>query len=134
MIAIYPGVTNSVALTLNEKKTSNNTDVLFEFINQSSGLIKLFTQTDISPATSRYNLFEVRNTTTENFYNGQVNLTPAGSWLYNVYEMPVSSPPDLNPNNAIKLLEQGKVQVRELTATSSTFTSGDSINNVIFDI
>ena len=134
MITILPIIINDVVLTLTEKQTIANPSWLFEFTNDLTGQVKLFTAQDISVATSRYNQFNIKNTTIENPYNGEMNFDPAGYWSYKIYQMNLTSPVDLNPANAISIVEVGKVLVKELPTTTSTFTVNDTINNVVFDM
>lgn len=134
MITILPIIINDVVLTLTELQTIANPSWLFEFTNDLTGTVKLFTAQDISTATCRYNRFNITNTTIENPYNGEMNFTPAGYWSYKVYQMNSTSPVDLNPVNAISIVETGKVLVKEITTTIPTFTTNDTINNVVFDM
>jgi hypothetical protein len=98
-----------------------------------TGQIKLFTALDISTSTTRYNSFNIIENVTENLYNGTVSLTE-GYWTYTIYQMTPSSPVDLNPVNAVKIVEVGKVLVNDLTpSTDVTFNTDDEINNVIFE-
>lgn len=134
MILINQNSTNNVTLTLNELATSPTYSVLFEFVNDTTHTSKLFSSPDISTATDRYNRFLITENVNENLNIGTVSLSPAGYWSYTCYEMPVQSPPDLNPSNAIKILERGKVLVVSNTPDVVVeFDDGDDINNVVFE-
>lgn len=134
MIFIRQNTTNNVPLTLNELATISPFDVLFEFINDTTGDTKIFAAQDVSPATERYNRFNIIESTSENLYVGQVELAEVGYWSYTIYEMNVSSPPDLDPNNAIKVLEVGKaLVVPNSVSPDYTFTVDDNKNNVTFE-
>lgn len=133
MIYIIKNQTNSVSLTLNELVTTTPFDVLFVCINDTTGLSKTFTAIDTSTSTGRYNKYDIVDTSVEDFYNGKVNFDE-GYWTYTVYEMPQSSPPSLNVNNAIKVLEIGKLLARDNIGSSDvTFKLNDNKNNVVFD-
>lgn len=133
MLYIIKNTANNVVLTLTEKQTIATPDWLFEFTNETTGEVKLFTAPDISPATLRYNQFTITETTTEDLYAGNVELDPTGYWLYNIYEMNPTSPVDLDPVNAVTLVEQGKVLVKGADTPPDTFVVDDPINNVVFD-
>lgn len=134
MILIKQNTTNNVVLTLYEYATIYPFDVLFMFKNETTGEIKYFTASDISPATERYNQFNIIENVTENLLQGTVSLDPTGYWSYTIYEMPVASPPSIDPNNAIAIMEVGKVNVIPFaTIVTPTFTDDDEINNVVFD-
>lgn len=125
MILINPNTINKVVLTLNEKQTISNPDWLFEFINDTTGEIKIFHATDISLATARYNEFIVTDNSIENPYNGTMNFRPVGYWSYTIYEMNATSPIDLDPANAVGIVEIGKVYINgeTLQPVVPTFTT-----------
>lgn len=134
MILIKQNSTNNVVLTLYEYATIYPFDVLFEFINDQTGETKYFTSTDLSPSTERYNQFNIIENTTENLLVGQVSLEPIGYWSYTIYEMPVASPPSIDPLNAISTMEVGKVFVIPNSVTETpTFDEDDEINNAVFE-
>jgi hypothetical protein len=135
MILIRKNSTNNVVLTLNEQaEVDMPYSVLFEFTNDTTGEVKLFTTVDISPATSRFNQFHIDENFSENLEMGIVSLSPSGYWSYNLYEMTPVSPVDLDPINALSILESGKVLViEEMAMVDPTFNSNDTINNVVFD-
>lgn len=126
MITIIPNTINKVPCTLNELQTLPVADWLFEFINDTTGDVKLFTATDISTATERYNLFLITDDVIENPFNGTMNFRPVGYWSYKIYEMTPTSPIDLNPANAVGIVEMGKVYVngKSLQTIVPTFNLG----------
>lgn len=127
MIRIIKNNTNNVVLTLSEKMTVSPNDILFQFINDTSGETVIFSAVDVSPATDRYNLFFIHEGVT-------VSLILPGYWSYTIYEMPEASPPDLNPLNAITVLETGKVLVIDnVIIQDSVFDVNDQKNNIIFE-
>lgn len=133
MITIKTNQVNLVALTLNEKQTLAQADWLFVFTNDMTGQQKIFTSSDISPATSRYNLFTITDSTIENPYAGTMYFTPVGYWSYTIYEMNISSPVDLDPLNAVSIVETGKVLVNGPDTTTASFDVDNTINNKAFD-
>jgi hypothetical protein len=112
MINITRGATNSFALTLTEQldDSTPNFYYLFEFINSMTLENKLFTSSDISAYSDRYNLFTFTEGTPENPLTPKMSLRE-GSWVYSVYQMADVTPISYTASNAIKLLEVGKVWV-----------------------
>ncbi len=134
MIYIIKGQANTVVLTLNEKVTNASHDWLFSFKNDLTGQEKLFTAFDISSNTTRYNEFVITESSTENVYNGTIELTPTGYWSYTVYEMADTSPTILLPASAIGIVETGKVFVYDTTENvNHTFTTDEDKNNQVFN-
>lgn len=136
MIYIKQNTENNVVLTLSEYIDIEfpTYDVLFKFINDTTGEEKIFAAADISPATGRYNQFNIEENITENLSAGIVSLTPEGYWSYYIYQMETASPPNLNPDDAIKVLEIGKVLVTvESETVTPTFDNDDDKNNVVFE-
>lgn len=136
MIQIIKGQANTVVVTLKEKQTLTNPDFLFELTNDQGGTVtrKLFTADDISSFNDRYNKFVITDSTTELPLQGQMNFTPAGYWSYTIYEMAQASPNDLDPDNAVKVLETGKAEVIDNTpSTDVEFDEDDNINNTTFN-
>jgi len=126
VIYLYKGQANTVVLTLNEKAVNTSYDVLFEFTNQLSGEVLLFTASDLSTV-DRYNKFTITESSLQNLYYGRVKLE-SGQWTYSVFEMPVSSPKSLVKANSIGTLEIGRVTVYESTTTNEFNTSEDMDN------
>lgn len=134
MIHIIKNTSRNISLTLNELATLTLFDVLFKFVNDTTGETKIFSAQDISPATERYNEFVIIENAIEDLYNGKVELSPVGYWSYTIYEMAVTSPPDLDPTNAISILETGKVLVQSNAASTDVeFDDNDTKNNVVFE-
>ena len=126
MIYITKGQANTVVLTLNENATTTTHDWLFEFVNDVTGETKTFTAFELSTNTGRYNKFTFTESSTENVYNGTIELTDSGFWTYTVFEMAVSSPVSLVKANALATVETGKVWVYDSTANPITVFVGDS--------
>ncbi len=110
MIYLYKNQSNTVVLTLDEKATNSTHDWLFEFTNDITNSVKYATLSDISTTPLRYNEF--------NLTEGVDVLLQEGSWTYRVYEMPVLSPPSINPNLAYGVVEVGKVWVEDLSVNN----------------
>ena len=134
MILIKTNQSNLVALTLTEKQTQSNVDWLFQFTNDTTGQIKIFSALDISLATQRYNEFIIIDGPNDIPSSGTMNFRPVGYWSYVIYEMPISSPPDLDPSNALGIVEIGKVLVVDSTViVTPTYSDNDSINNIVYE-
>ncbi len=124
----------NVVATLNELiQGTFSFDFLFSFTNDTTLETKLFSAPDISTATERYNRFNIIETTNEDLYYGSVELEPEGYWSYIIYQMDQQSPPNLNPDDAVKILEIGKVLVKGITQSVAVFTTDENITNVVFD-
>jgi hypothetical protein len=130
MIYLYKGQSNTVVLTLNEKATNTSYDVLFEFINETTGSTKLFTAQDTS-SVERYNEFVITESDTENLYNGTVKLE-SGQWKYTVYEMPLASPNSITKSDNVGTLEIGRVTIYQ-TVSTTTFDENETKNTVTFE-
>jgi hypothetical protein len=130
MIYLYKSQANTAIFTLNEAATNTTFDVLFEFINVTTGEEKLFTQTDTSQV-ERYNKFIIIESNTENLYNGTIKLE-AGQWTYTVYEMPVASPPSLSKVNSVGVLEIGRITVQDATSDVTEY-GNDTKDNPTFE-
>lgn len=124
MIYIIKGQANTVVLTLDEKATTSTHDWLFEFINDVTGDIKLFTGFDISSTKTRFNKFIITESLTENVYNSTISLE-SGYWSYTVYEMAQTSPVSLIKSSALATVETGKAWVYDSTANGKTVFIGD---------
>lgn len=134
MILITKNAQNNVVCTLNENIVGGDDyTFLFELTNDTSGETKLFTAQDESSASLRYNMFTITESASEDLYNGTVELSPIGYWSYSVYQMPVASPPDLDPTNSVSVLEHGKVLVIEAPTAEQVFDENDDIDNIVFD-
>jgi len=120
---LYKNQSNTVALTLNEKATNTTYDVLFKFVHETSKKVLYFTATDES-LVSRYNKFTIIETSSQNVYQGRIELEK-GQYRYTVYEMPVASPKSLDPDNSVGTLETGRVTVYEAD-TETTFDPTES--------
>ena len=132
MIYLTKNQSNTVVLTLNEKATTTTYDVLFEFTNdmKGEGSKILFTADDTSITPFRFNQFTIEETTSENYYQGKVELIE-GTWTYKVYEMPSASPKSLDVDASVGVLEVGKVTVE--VSADVNYLGNDTKNNKIFE-
>jgi hypothetical protein len=130
MIFIYKGQTNLCPFTLDEATTSLSYDVLFEFINVTTGVTKTFTQTEIIDS-KRTNNFYITESSTEQLYHGTVSLE-AGQWTYTVYEMPLASPNSITKASNVGILEIGRVTVYDYTS-DVTELGNDTKDNPTFE-
>jgi hypothetical protein len=89
MIYLERNTINKVVLTLSETSTLVNPYYLFQFIPEFTEKDSiLFTTDDLSPATFRYNLFDIELSSTGSTSGGTnvaLNLVP-GQYQYKVYE------------------------------------------------
>lgn len=131
---IVKNIVNEVPVTLAEKQTSTTHDWLFEFTNESTGVVKYCHAVDVSLYPSRCNLFMITDSATENPYNATLNFTPTGSWSFKVYEMPVASPPSLTPTGYLAICEAGSLKVYDPTENPKVNFNGDNTkNNAVFN-
>jgi len=134
MITLTKNSANTVILTLTEKKTLADPDYLFKLTNDITGKDKIFAGTDLSAYPDRYNEFTITDNPIEIPLSSQMDFSPVGYWSYTIYEMNQASPNDLNPANAVGVLETGKANV--ISGSPSTdveFSDDDDIDNVVFD-
>jgi len=124
MIIIKKNITENKTFTLNEKAVSLTHDWVFVFKHEMTGEIKTFSYPDISEFES-YNEFEFNET--------ELDLR-LGDHTYKVYEMPVSSPVDLDITNAYGIAETGKVNVYDPSqAEPNEFNVDDTKNSGEFN-
>ncbi len=132
---------NTVVLTLNEKRSLDDTIFMFKFVNDLSNKVyPYFTSPDLSTV-NRYNEFLITCITglespplTEDLLLGQIDLTYAGYWTYTVYEIAATSPQTLTEQDIIKEVESGKLLFEPtITQVDSDFTDGDDDEDKIFD-
>lgn len=130
MISITKNTLNKVALTLSEKASSPTSDFLLELINDIVGtpskrVIALY-DTGGFP---RANIFEIQENATEDLANSIVCLSPTGQWTYNAYEMTPGSPRNMDPAQAIKIVETGICLVNDPGETKNNFFDEDENKN-----
>lgn len=120
MITLQKNASSTVVVTLSEKTTTATGHYLFEFTHQMTGEVKIFTADDTSTATGRYNQFTIIDDTIEDPYDGTMNFQ-MGFHTYTIYNMALTSPFDLDPDNAIEVVEVGKVFVSGPEDTTEYF-------------
>ncbi len=92
MINITRSEQNTVVVTLTEKTTIDvtapNAGYVFRFFNPSTNQAVIFTATDVSTAKTRFNQFVIEEVEVINIDTalGKINLTPTGTWHYEIYE------------------------------------------------
>ncbi len=130
MIYIYKDTQNLCSFTLDESATTGSYDVLFEFINDSTGQEIVFT-TDEIVNTTRTNDFYITESTSENYLIGHVKLE-AGWWSYTVYEMPLTSPNSLDTTLSVGTFDIGRAYVKDSTSDVVEYDN-DTKNNPTFE-
>lgn len=132
---IIKGQANKVAATFTEKATESDSDWLLKFSNDTTGLSKIFAVYDISEYKDRANVFYITESDNEDLQEGRVSLSPSGQWTYTAYEMAPSSPRNLDPDDALGIVETGRVLVYDSTESSKIFfDEDDTKNNKVFDV
>lgn len=133
MITINKSSSNDVVVTLTEKVTTVSVDYfLFVFTHVMTGELKKFTATNISTAVGRYDEFTIIDNSTEDPYNGKMNFRE-GFHEYVIYNMPSSSPISLDPNDAIEIVEVGKVTVIGTANETKYFDPGYSKDYTVWN-
>ena len=113
MIVLENGISNKVSLTLTEKATLTTPYYLFEFIDDDSNISILFTGSDISTNTNRYNEFLIEvNLSPEDLLDSKIELVTKGYYKYNVYEQVSST--NLLIANTTSLVENGKMYFNDI--------------------
>ena len=101
-------------VTVTELTTIPNPSYLFEFVHEQSFKEYHCVLNNISTATPRFDEFVLIDGVDVNFdYNGY--------YIYNIYEQ--QSPGNLDPNNALGLVETGRAEVIELDSPSHEYDS-----------
>lgn len=128
---IVKNSTNKIALTLTEKATTVNHDWLLKLTNDTVGLTstRVIALTDIGEYPERANIFLITESGDEDLVNSTVNLSPAGQWTYYAYEMAPSSPRNMNPAQALKMVESGRCLVTDPTEITNHFFNDEEVKN-----
>ena len=124
MILIQKGTANSVILTLKETTTFPNATYLFEFIHTQTRQSQTCIAADTSAYPTRYNQFEITETTGADGSLAQVELELEGFYTYKVYAQ--LSTTNLVPTNADELVETGFAYVTGTADTTYTYTPSTS--------
>jgi len=110
MIHITQGQTNKVVFTATENVTIvGNVYFLVEFVSEQTKSKYYCTGTDLSGFPYRFNEFDITEKANPVLTNSEVQLSVPGQYVYNVYQQ--SSPTNLDPANAISIVETGKCEV-----------------------
>jgi hypothetical protein len=127
MLRITTGI-NYLVATLTEKCTLDNPVFLVEFINQITLQKRYCIAEDISEYPDRYNKLVIDNDPEPvDPLEGEVDLSVRGYYHYKVYEQ--SSTTNLDPDNAVGLVERGiaKVEYTAQTVTEYETTQNDGV-------
>lgn len=130
---IVRGQSNRIGLTLNEKVQSENSEFIIKFTNNLTKETKVVAVTDVSDYPDRMNIFNITENDTENLAHSVVKLTPTGQYTYTVYEMAVSSPRNLNHDDAIKVVEESLCDVYQDSDHSVNVFDEEENNAPSFD-
>lgn len=96
----------NVTVTLSEKMTVSGAPILFEFYNTTDSKREYCTSIDISTEPQAYNIYRLKAVQTlPDRHNGEFIGLPIATWHYTAYQMATQG--DLDPDNAIKILETG---------------------------
>lgn len=124
MIKIVKDSTNTVALTLTEKRTSTSaTTYLLKLTERDSSTSVYCICTDSSSYTERYNKLTIIDTPNPTPEDGEVNLE-AGFYDYYVYDN-LNSASNLDPTGLLEV-ENGILKVIGSTVSTTTYTGGNS--------
>jgi hypothetical protein len=119
---IEKGQTKSMIFRLADEATSQTYDVVFKLEHTITGEVTTFSSIDVSDFRDRYSEFVWNETSLD---------LEEGHYTYTVYQMPVSSPPSTDINLAVKVIDSGKLEVREYN--SRTTLGDDDKNTVTFE-
>lgn len=134
MIQITKGQINTIDLTLDEEATQTSHNYVLKFTHVQSGQSKILYSSDVSSFPERYNKFLIEETVNEDLLAGKVTLSPTGQWDYVAYEMPLASPPSLDITLAYKVVEEGRLFVKDNDESLNVhFDSDDTKDNAVFD-
>ena len=123
MIKLVQNTSNNVALTLKEQATLSTPYYIFSFVNDDSGVAKVFTGSDVSVNPTRYNKFVIELNSVEDLNNSVIDLDK-GFYTYKVYETETEF--DLDLDNATSIVESGKVYVEgSEQLVKSIYTEGN---------
>lgn len=128
MIKIVKDTSNTVALTLTEKRTSTtDTTYLFKLVEHDSQTSSYFICTDSSTYTERYNKLTIVETPSPTPTDGEVELTE-GFYTYYAYDN-LNSSSNLDPDGLL-LVEQGILRVIGTPTATTTYEGGNSTYTV----
>ena len=133
MIKLLKNQTNRVIFTASENATlSAPVYFLFELISDDTKESKIFTGTDISNNTCRYNEFLIEVTTgAEDLLDSVINLELNGYYKYNVYQM--SDPINLDIASASGIVENGKLYLQgDLKPVTTSYNDNEDNNYIAY--
>lgn len=130
MIVLNNNSSNTVTLTLNEKKTLDTPYYFFKLINDQDLSEKIFYAANNSINKDRYDQFTwiLTGTTSEVVANGWINVNE-GFYKYEAYESLINS---LVPSDWTGLVERGKVYVSGTTQTILSYSGNNITSTVVY--
>lgn len=131
---IVKGQSNKITLTLREKSTDTDSEYIIKLTNDFSGAVKIFAVQEVSEYPTRANIFNVTESENEDLENGVVSLSLVGQWTYVAYEMAVSSPKNLDPDDALGIVETGRCEVvDDSEVPQSPFSEDEEKDSPVFN-
>ncbi len=133
MIKLTKNQINRVIFTASENVTiSAPVYFLFELISDDTKQSKIFTGSDVSNNTCRYNEFLVEVTEgTENPLDSIINLELNGYYKYNIYQM--SNPTNLDVASASGIVETGKLYLKgDLKPVTTSYNDNEDNNYIAY--
>jgi hypothetical protein len=122
---------NTVYFTLAEKATLASPYYLFKVESLDTNESILFTGTDLSDNTDRFNKFTITETSGATNYTASTVSLNVGEWNYYVYEMSASTNLAISGTTGL-IVESGIIYVSGTTTPSTyTFTSSDDDETVV---
>jgi len=129
MIKLNQNAENTVVLTLTESQTLTSPYYLFELTSVLTGKQELFNASNISTATSRYDMFQITlsGSTSEDVNNGVIYIPQNlnGFWDYKIYEATTQT---LIASATTSTLEIGKCEVIGSATTIADVYEYDTTN------
>ncbi len=107
MILINRNTSNTICLTLNEKRTIEDPYYIFNFVNDQTNVSTVFYTANLSINRDRYDMFNITETSTEDLSIGHVELSE-GFYHYYIYQSAIYT---LDLTLVGSLMESGKVKV-----------------------
>ncbi|MEI7668513.1 MAG: hypothetical protein WCJ33_00320 [Pseudomonadota bacterium] len=130
MFTIVKDSINQIICTLTEKVSINNPIYLFEFVSIQNGKKYYCIAPDVSVANDRYNEFEITEVSSPNPLIAEIYFDNYGFYRYTIYQQ--HSTTNLNPANALGVLEIGQMKVLAIADSIETF-NGSILAPTVFN-
>ena len=135
MINLTRGATapETVVLTLTENAECIGPSAsawVFELTDVVTGATVVFTSPDNSSYPERYNSFQwqaLTGASGEDLLDGKIYLEDLGTYDYTAYQFYESVPQDIDLANAIKIVEVGRLTLRETESPFPQFSTGATV-------